>query len=166
MRWVCRNVGIKFIREENGRNTMNLFYWRSVNETENAWRNITGWMKWNETKRNYWDECGKWNEFIRGENERNAMNPCYWRSVNSKDAGRPWLTHHHRGGRKNWTKWMRWVWRNDEMNFMAEENGRNSVKNLPRLRFVHHETHMEWQKCELPTNLLRHGAALPKYHGL
>ena len=29
------------------------------------------------------------------------------------------------------------------MKFVVGENGRNPVKNLPRPRFVHHETHME-----------------------
>ena len=37
------------------------------------------------------------------------------------------------------------------MKFMVEENGRNPVKNLPRPRFVHHETHMEGPRRELRT---------------
>ena len=40
------------------------------------------------------------------------MKPLYYRSVSSKGAGRPRLTHHHKGG-WNETKWMRWVWRNE-----------------------------------------------------
>ena len=34
---------------------------------------------------------------------------------------------------------------------MVGENGRNPVKNLPRPRFVHHETHMEGLRRELGT---------------
>ena len=37
------------------------------------------------------------------------------------------------------------------MKFVVGENGRNTVKNLPRARFVHHETHMEGQRRELGT---------------
>ena len=37
------------------------------------------------------------------------------------------------------------------MKFVVGENGRNSVKNLPRPRFVHHETHMEEPRCKLRT---------------
>ena len=37
------------------------------------------------------------------------------------------------------------------MNFVVRENGRNPVKNLPRTRFVHHETHMEGRRRELGT---------------
>ena len=44
-----------------------------------------------------------------------------------------------------------WVWRSGGMKFMAGENGRNPEKNLPRPRFVHHETHMEWPRCKLGT---------------
>ena len=35
------------------------------------------------------------------------------------------------------------------MKFVVGENGRNPVKNLPRPRFVHHETHMERPRREL-----------------
>ena len=49
------------------------------------------------------------------------------------------------------TKWMRWVWKNGGMKFVVGENGRNPVKNLPRPRFVHHETHMEGPRCKLGT---------------
>ena len=37
------------------------------------------------------------------------------------------------------------------MKFVVGENGRNPVKNLPRSRFVHHETHMEGPRRELGT---------------
>ena len=37
------------------------------------------------------------------------------------------------------------------MKFVLGENGRNPVKNLPRPRFVHHETHMEGPRRELET---------------
>ena len=37
------------------------------------------------------------------------------------------------------------------MNFVVGENGRNPEKNLPRPRFVHHETNMEVTRSELGT---------------
>ena len=37
------------------------------------------------------------------------------------------------------------------MKFVVWENGRNPAKNLPRPRFVHHETHMEGPRHELGT---------------
>ena len=37
------------------------------------------------------------------------------------------------------------------MKFVVGDNGRNPVNNLPRPRFVHHETHMEGPRCELRT---------------
>ena len=37
------------------------------------------------------------------------------------------------------------------MKFVVGENGRNPAKNLPRPRFVHHETHMEGPRRELGT---------------
>ena len=37
------------------------------------------------------------------------------------------------------------------MKFVVGENGRNPVKNLPRPRFVHHETHIEGPRRELGT---------------
>ena len=37
------------------------------------------------------------------------------------------------------------------MKFVVGENGRNPEKNLPRPRFVHHETHMEGPSRELGT---------------
>ena len=78
------------------------------------------------------------------------MKPRYYRSVSSKGAGRPRLTHHHKGW-WNGTKWMRWVWWNGGMKFVVGENRRNPAKNLHRPRFVHHETHMEWPRRELGT---------------
>ena len=78
------------------------------------------------------------------------MKPLYYRSVSSKGAGRPRLTHHHKGW-WNETKWMRWVWRNGGMKFVAGENGKSPEKYLPRTRFVHHETHMEWPRRDLGT---------------
>ena len=79
-----------------------------------------------------------------------AMKPRDYRSVSSKGAGRPRLTHHHKGW-WNETKWMRRVWRNGGMKFVIGENERNPEKNLPRPRFVHHETHVEWPRRELGT---------------
>ena len=79
-----------------------------------------------------------------------SMKPPYYRSVSSKGAGWPRLTHHHKGG-WNETKWMRRVWRSGGMEFVVGENGRNPVKNLPTPRFVHHETHMEGPRRELGT---------------
>ena len=78
------------------------------------------------------------------------MKPLNYRSMSSKGAGRPRLMHHHKGG-WNEMKWMRWVWRNGGMKFVVGENGRNPVKNLPRPRSVHHETHMEGPRRELGT---------------
>ena len=78
------------------------------------------------------------------------MKPLYYRSVSSKGASRPRLMHHHKGW-WNETKWMRWVWRNGGIKFVVGENGRNPEKNLPRPRFVHHETDMEGPRCELGT---------------
>ena len=46
-------------------------------------------------------------------------------------------------------RWMRWMWRSGGMKFVAGENGRNPENKLPRLRLVHHETHMEWTSREL-----------------
>ena len=48
------------------------------------------------------------------------------------------------------------------MKFMVGENGRNPEKDLPRPRFVHHETHMEGPRRELgrAPNRLPHEAAL------
>ena len=37
------------------------------------------------------------------------------------------------------------------MKFVVGENWRNPVKNLPRPRFVHHETHMEGPRRKLGT---------------
>ena len=37
------------------------------------------------------------------------------------------------------------------MKFVVGEHGRNPKKNLPRPRFVHHETHMESPRRELGT---------------
>ena len=68
----------------------------------------------------------------------------------AKGAGRPRLTYHHKGG-WNETKWMRWVWRNGGIKFVVGENGRNPVENLPRTRFVQHETHVEGPRRELGT---------------
>ena len=51
----------------------------------------------------------------------------------------------------NETKWMRWVWRNGGMKFVVGEHRRNPEKNLPRPRFVHQETHMDWPRRELGT---------------
>ena len=79
-----------------------------------------------------------------------AMKPLHYRSMSSKGAGRPRLMHHHRGG-WNEMKWMRWGWRNGGMKLVVGENGRNPVENLPRPRFVHHETHMEGPRREFGT---------------
>ena len=66
-------------------------------------------------------------------------------------------------------KWMRWVWRNDGMKFVAGENWKNPEKNLFKLSFVHHETQYgvtetrnqdpsDWRRgC----NCFRHGTITP-----
>ena len=79
------------------------------------------------------------------------MKPQYYRSVSSKDAGRPRLTHHHKGG-WNETKWMRWVWRNGGMKCVVGENGRKPVKNNTQTPFrPPRKTHMEGPRRELGT---------------
>ena len=65
-------------------------------------------------------------------------------------------------------KWMRQVWRNGGMKFVAGENRRNP--NLTRLNFVYHETQMESPRCKVQacnpscgkwvTDHLHHRAAL------
>ena len=50
------------------------------------------------------------------------------------------------------------------MKFVVGKNGRNPEKNLPRPRFVHHETYMEGPRRELGTpavggERLTHGCA-------
>ena len=40
------------------------------------------------------------------------------------------------------------------MKFVVGESGRNPMKNLPRPRFVHHETHMEGPRHELGTPVM------------
>ena len=60
------------------------------------------------------------------------------------------------------------------MKLVVGENGRNPVKNLPRPRFVHHETHMEGPRRETrdpsggrrAPNSLRHEAAVFQYLAL
>ena len=37
------------------------------------------------------------------------------------------------------------------MKFVEGENGRNPERNLPRLQFFHHETHIVWPRSELGT---------------
>ena len=59
-----------------------------------------------------------------------TMKPRYYRSVSSKDAGRPRLMHHHKGW-WNETKWMRWVWRNGGMKFVVGETGETPRKTYP-----------------------------------
>ena len=46
---------------------------------------------------------------------------------------------------------MTWVWKSGVMKFVAGENERNFETNLTRLDFAHHETEMEWLRCELGT---------------
>ena len=41
------------------------------------------------------------------------------------------------------------------MKFVVGENGRNPEKNLPRPRFVHHDTDMEWPRRELGAPAVR-----------
>ena len=79
-----------------------------------------------------------------------VVKPQYSRSVSSKGAGRPRLTHHHKGG-WNETKWMRWVWRKWWNEICGWGKLEKPVKNLPRPCFVHHETHMEGPRRELGT---------------
>ena len=44
-----------------------------------------------------------------------------------------------------------WMWRNCGMKFVVGENRRNPEKNLPRTRFIHHETNMKWPRLEIGT---------------
>ena len=64
-----------------------------------------------------------------------AMEPFYWRSVKSKDAGRLRLTQHHRTDEMRKEKWWKEI--------CGRENG--------ELHFVHHETHTEWPNRERET---------------
>ena len=66
-----------------------------------------------------------------------AMKPLYYRSVSSKGAGRPRLTHHHKGW-WNETKWMRWVWRNGVWNLWQEKMGK--IPRKTQFGSFHHET--------------------------
>ena len=87
----------------------------------------------------------------QGQVEGWDVNPLYWRSVNSKDAG-----HQPRGtvtaagelkwkemNEKNVEKWWNGI--------CGRRKGRNAEKILTRLHFVHHETHMERPRDELGT---------------
>ena len=51
------------------------------------------------------------------------------------------------------------------MKFEVGENGRNPEKNLPRPRFVYHETDMEWTKRELGIPAAVGGERLRVCHG-
>ena len=75
------------------------------------------------------------------------MKPLHWKSDSSKEADRPRLM------RMEWNKmkWMRWVWRSGGSKFVAGKTVRNHDKNLPRLHFVHHETHVQWPRRDLGT---------------
>ena len=102
--------------------------------------------------------CYKYPQLVSNTRSGRGMRcdePLYYRSVSSKGAGRPRLTHHHKGW-WNETKLMRWVWRNGGMKFVVGENGRNPEKNLPRPRLVHHETHMEGPRRELGKEIKLH----------
>ena len=54
----------------------------------------------------------------------------------------------------NWTKSLRWMWKNDWMKCVVRKNGIDPDKNLTRPRFFHLETHMEWLRRELVTPAL------------
>ena len=77
----------------------------------------------------------------------NVMNSLHWRSVNSKDVGPLCLSHHPRSRQNEWNKHGEMV----EWNLWQGQNGRNHEKNLPRLWFIHHVTHMEWSGRKLRT---------------
>ena len=96
---------------------------------------------WNAKFLNY---CWTWS----GLRDEMQWCPYNWRSVNKKDTSRSSLPHHHRG-RWNETKWVRGVYRNGGMKFVAQENVRNPEKNLLRLLFIHHKIYMEWLRLEL-----------------
>ena len=139
---------IKECRHFHGRNLpWLLFCWTRKRKGKKKQREYVG-EKWSERGRikiNILNSCP-----TQGRVEGwDAMKPLHYRSVSSKGAGRPRLTHHHKGG-WNETKWMRWVLRNGGMKLVVGENGRNPVKNLPRPRFVHHETNMEGPRRGTP----------------
>ena len=54
----------------------------------------------------------------------------------------------------NEIKWLRWVWRNGRMKYVARENRRNPEEKLSRHLLVHHETHMVWPRRELRTSAM------------
>ena len=71
-------------------------------------------------------------QFVKNKYKKNILNcvqhkvgsrdeaPINYRSMSSKGAGWPCLTHHHKGW-WNKTKWMRWEWRNGGMKFVVEK---------------------------------------------
>ena len=76
----------------------------------------------------------------------NATKPLYWRVC----ADRPRLKHHHRDvwnemKRKEWYE----IWAMVEWNLWQEKMKKK--RTLPRLRFVQHETHVNWPRRELGT---------------
>ena len=64
-----------------------------------------------------WDEM-RWSPYIDG----------LWLT---RKAGWPCLSQHHRGWWNEMKKWMRWVWRNSLMKFVAGENGKTPIKTYP-----------------------------------
>ena len=49
------------------------------------------------------------------------------------------------------TKWMRRVWKNGGMKYVARKNGRNVEEKPTQSRFFHDETHLEWPRRKLET---------------
>ena len=79
-----------------------------------------------------------------GSRDEPRFSPYNWGTVKYKNACQPRLSHHHLGW-LNKLKWMRQVYSNGRMKFLAGENGDKPWgKNLPRPWFVHDETHIIW----------------------
>ena len=77
------------------------------------------------------------------------------KSVNNEDAGRPRLSHLHRSW---WNKWNEMIEMDVEKwwNEICSGGKRNKPReNLTRPRFVHHESHIEWPRCEHGTQAVR-----------
>ena len=87
-----------------------------------------------------------------------AMKPRYYRSVSSKGAGRPRLTHHHKGW-WNETKWMRWVWRSG-WNEICGRGKREKPREKPIYFLIQHNLKSDQLRYEFQEITSHHGVAV------